>query len=66
VVRLDLGYVQGRRKRVTRYASTEREALAVLKRLRREHEGGRLVGGGSQMTMAEYLEYWLTELLPGR
>jgi hypothetical protein len=51
---------------VTRYASTEREALAVLKRLRREHEGGRLVGGGSQMTMAEYLEYWLTELLPGR
>ena len=33
VVRLDLGYGQGRRKRVTRYARTEGAALEGLKRL---------------------------------
>jgi len=65
VVRLDLGYVQGRRKRVTRYASSEREALAVLNRLRRENEAGRLTAAAGEMTMAQYLEYWLAELLPG-
>jgi integrase len=65
VVRLDLGYVQGERRRVTRYAATERAALNELRRLRREHDAGRLVAGRSDMTMAEYLEYWLTDLLPG-
>jgi integrase len=65
VVRLDLGYVQGRRKRVTRYASSEREALAELKRLHREFDAGRLVVNAGQMTVAEYLDYWLAELLPG-
>lgn len=65
MVRLDLGYVQGKRRRVTRYASSEREALAELNRLRREHDAGRLVARVGQMTVAEYLEYWLTELLPG-
>jgi integrase len=65
VVRLDLGYVQGRRKRVTRYASSEREALAELKRLHREFGAGRLVVKAGQMTVAEYVDYWLAELLPG-
>jgi integrase len=65
VVRLDLGYVQGRRKRVTRYAGTEAAALEELKRLRRELDSGRLVANTGQMTMEDYLEYWLTELLPG-
>jgi integrase len=65
VVRLDLGYVQGRRKRVTRYASSEREALAELKRLHREFDAGRLVVSAGQMSVAEYLDYWLAELLPG-
>jgi integrase len=65
VVRLDLGYVQGRRKRVTRYASSEREALAELKRLHREFDAGRLVINAGQMSVAEYLDYWLAELLPG-
>jgi integrase len=65
VVRLDLGYVQGRRKRVTRYASSEREALAELKRLHREFDAGRLVVNAGQMSVAEYLDYWLAELLPG-
>jgi hypothetical protein len=62
---LDLGYVQGRRKRVTRYARTEGAAVEESKRLRREHDAGRLVLNGGQMTMADYLDYWLTELLPG-
>jgi integrase len=65
VVRLDLGYVQGRRKRVTRYAATERAALDELRRLRREHDAGRLVANAGQMTVAEYLDYWMAELLPG-
>ena len=65
VVRLDLGYVRGRRKRATRYASSEREALAELKRLHREFAAGRLVVNAGQMTVAEYLDYWLAELLPG-
>ena len=56
MVRLDLGYVQGQRKRVTRYALTERDAPAELNRLRREHEAGRLVDRVGQMTMAEYLD----------
>jgi integrase len=64
-VRLDLGYVQGERRRVTRYAATERAALDELRRLRREHDAGRLVASRSDMTVAEYLEYWLTDLLPG-
>jgi hypothetical protein len=66
VVRFDLGYVQGRRKRITRYAATEREALEELRRLRREFDAGRLVvGAGGQMTVEQYLDYWMTELLPG-
>jgi integrase len=66
VVRFDLGYVQGRRKRITRYAATEREALEELRRLRREFDAGRLVVGASgQMTVEQYLDYWMTELLPG-
>jgi integrase len=50
---------------VTRYASSEREALAELKRLHREFDAGRLVVNAGQMTVADYLDYWLAELLPG-
>lgn len=40
VVRLGLGDVQGQRRRVTRYARSEREALDELRRLRREYDAG--------------------------
>lgn len=36
-----------------------------MKRLHRELDAGRLVVNARQMTVAEYLDYWLAELLPG-
>lgn len=37
----------------------------MLNRLRRDNEAGRLSTTAGEMTMAQFLEYWLTELLPG-
>lgn len=65
VVRLDLGDHQGKRRRVTRYARSEREGLEVLRRLRREYDAGHLVAPGNRMTVGEFLDYWVAELLPG-
>jgi integrase len=65
VIRMEIGIGPGLSKRVTRYARTESAALDTLRRLRREAEAGRLVADGNRMRLGKYLEYWLTELLPG-
>jgi integrase len=62
---LDLGMVNGKRRTVRRYAKTEQEALAKLRELHSEYAGQRLDLDRTRLRVGEYLEYWLTELLPG-
>ncbi len=46
-------------------SSSWHEALDELRRLRREYDAGHLVATGGRMTVGEFLDYWLAELLPG-
>jgi integrase len=55
---LDLGYVDGRRRRKQVYGKTQREVLASLNALRRAHEqGGDL--RQSPRTLSQWLDQWL-------
>lgn len=53
----------GKRKRVTRYADTEREALTIRRKLLREVDAGRLA---DDCTVAQWLNHWLEQITPER
>ncbi|NTU84004.1 MAG: hypothetical protein HGA45_32310 [Chloroflexales bacterium] len=52
-------------KVVRRRAHSEREAKAILKALRQQRDEGLNVGDGQQ-TLSQWLEHWLTTILPGK
>lgn len=60
---IDLGWVGGRRIRRTVSADTKRELTPKFKRLKAKVEGGVL---GDDVTVAEWLDHWLTEIAPAR
>ncbi len=53
----------GKRKRVTRYADTEREALTIRRKLLREVDAGRLA---DDCTVTQWLDHWLEQIAPER
>lgn len=63
VATVDLGRINGRRRRPVAYAATEREALTALKRMVAEKDSGRL---GEDATMAQWCAYWLDVIEPER
>ncbi len=52
-------------KVVRRRAGSEREAKAILKELRQQRDEGLNVGDGLQ-TLTQWLEHWLSTILPGK
>jgi integrase len=61
VAELDLGWIDGKRRRRQAYARTQREALAKLTELRRAADRGQNLAAAPQ-TVAEWLAHWLTEV----
>lgn len=63
---IDLGYVDGKRKRKTVYGKTQAEALGKLKALERERDGGRDLTVKTE-TVESFLVRWLRDVVePGR
>lgn len=54
---VDLGWVDGKRKRVTRTAETRKAAAAILKELEQQTEGG---VAPTRATVAVWMEHWLS------
>jgi len=61
---IDVGIVDGRRKRKTVYGATQREVLDKLTAIRRTLDAGLPVGTSRPMTLGDYLEAWLRDTLP--
>lgn len=61
--RLDLGYVDGKRRRPVFYGKTKREALAKLRAAQAQHAQGLPVTSDRQ-TVAQYLDQWLKATEP--
>jgi integrase len=61
VGRLDVGHVNGRRKRVTVYGKTQREVLDKLREVKKAHERGQDFTARPR-TVAEWLDEWLDEI----
>src|SRR5690348_16413345 len=61
---VDLGIVDGKRKRVTVNGRTEREAVAKRNDLQRQLDQG--VEVDRTMTVEKWLTHWLDNLIPGR
>ena len=59
-----VGIVAGQRRRKTVYGATQREVLEKLAAIRRTMDSGLPVGTGRPLTLAEYLEAWLSDTLP--
>jgi len=57
---LDLGNVDGKRRRIVRYADTRKEAAEKLREMQRQHEQGVNLGSERQ-TVGEYLDRWMEE-----
>jgi integrase len=64
VASLDLGYIDGKRKRKVAYAKTRREAAAKLKELQRQVDEGVNLAAERQ-TVEQFLTYWLTNHVQG-
>jgi integrase len=62
VGRVDVGHVEGKRKRVTVYGSTEREVLGKLREVVRAKERGQDLTARPR-TVAEWLTEWLDEVI---
>jgi integrase len=62
---VDLGYVDGKRRRKRVTAATQGEALAKLRRLQQQLERG-VVEVDAQATAATWLEVWLDTVVAGR
>jgi len=60
---VDLGWVEGKRKRKYVTGSTQAEALAKMRRVQREVESGVVVD--DQLTVGEFLVRWVATTLPG-
>ena len=60
---VDLGWVEGKRKRRFVYGKTRAEAAEKLRRLHSQLDAGLPVVGG-RLTVGEYLEGWLRDSLP--
>jgi len=58
---IDLGWVDGKRRRRTVYGRTEREALDKMRELRRAADRGQDLSVKAQ-TVGAWLAYWLTEI----
>lgn len=54
---LNIGCVNGKRRRVVRYARTRREAAERLRELQQQHQAG-LNLAAERQTVAQYLAYW--------
>lgn len=61
---LDLGVVNGKRRRKTLYARTRKEAATKLQRAIEDRRGHRLVTGA--VTVESWMRYWLDEVCPER
>jgi integrase len=61
VAELDLGWIEGKRRRRRVYGRTRREALDKLKELRRAADRGQNLAAKPQ-PVAKWLEHWLTEI----
>jgi integrase len=61
-IRIDLGVVNGKRKRKSVYAKSLKEARSKLKELQRQLEAG-IDLSGQMPTMAQFLEQWLTQIV---
>ena len=64
VGRVDLGVVNGTRKRKTVYAKTQREAVAKLREARKKVDAGDTNTAGT--SLEKWLTYWLDEVCPGK
>jgi integrase len=64
VAALDLGWVNGKRKRKVLYGTTRRQVLDKLNAARHELECGTLATGPAQ-TVADYLTGWLADIKAG-
>src|SRR5262245_48036598 len=60
--RVDLGIVDGKRRRKTIYGKTEKEVLKKLRDARNAKEQGRLTAG-PRLTLGTYLDRWLDEVV---
>lgn len=69
-VRIDLGKHPGtgRRQRLYRYADSQRDAVALLRKLNREKEAGKLGPGGRDVpqTLGAWLDIWLESVKANR
>jgi integrase len=61
VGRVDVGYLNGKRKRVTVYGKTEREVLAKLREVNKAKDRGQDFTARTR-TVAEWLTEWLDEI----
>jgi integrase len=61
VAELDLGWIEGKRRRKRVYGRTQREARDKLTELRRAAERGQNLAAKPQ-TLAEWLDHWLAEI----
>jgi integrase len=61
---IDVGVVDGRRRRKTVYGATQREVRDKLAAIRRTLDAGLPVGTRRPMTLGAYLEAWLRDTLP--
>jgi integrase len=60
---VDVGWVDGRRKRKIVYGDTQRDALAKMRAVQRTVAGG-LQPTPERLTVAAHLEHWITNVLP--
>lgn len=61
VAAVDLGLINGKRRRVYAYGATEKEALAAKKRLIAEKDAGRLA---DDCTLSAWLDHWVKLIAP--
>src|SRR5438045_3558764 len=60
--RIDLGFVDGKRKRKSIYGKTRREVADRLKTLLVDQQKGLPIATNERQTLAQYLEHWLSDV----
>lgn len=60
-VQVEMAKVAGKRRRITRYAATEKQALAIRAQLLRERDAGRTA---DDPTVKAWLTHWLKDIAP--